>query len=446
MDKKILKTDRFPFNWIEMGKDPLKFFASRTLKHNDMVDVGFFPGVATYILTNPDFIEHVLVKNNRNYIKSKSYLAVKRLLGNGLLTNEGEFWKRQRRIAQPAFHRKVLAGFTDSIQDITKELSTQWQENMKAGQAVINIADEMMKLTTRITSRLLFGTDISNKEEDVVHWVGEVNHCASNMIKVPLLIPLWIPTPNNRRFIKGRDALFKIIEDIISKRRSSKENSYNDLLQMLMDARDEDTGEGMSDEQLRDEVITLFLAGSETSSNAMTWTLYLFNQNRDKEEKAREEICSILKRGLNGLEAMKEMRYLSACMNESLRIFPPAWFLGREALEDDTIDGYKIPKGAQLYIPVHGLHVNPAWWSQPDKFIPERFEETSDRPKYAYFPFGGGPRLCIGVELAKMEILFSLFKLLQEFEFENINDNATPEALITLRPKNGLLMKVKKRG
>ncbi|MFN6946574.1 MAG: cytochrome P450 [Cytophagaceae bacterium] len=440
--KKIPKTDSIPFNWIELGKDPRSFFTSRVLKHKEIIDVGFFPGLGTYLLCDPEYIEHVLVKNNKNYKKAKSYEPVKLLLGNGLLTSDGEFWKRQRRIAQPAFHKKVLAGFTDAITEIVEELCLQWEKQLAQGREELNIADEMMKLTVRITSRLLFGADIANKEERIIFLIGELNESTIKMLKIPLMIPLWIPTPNNFKFTKYRKEIYGIVNEIITKRRNIKDTNNEDLLQMLMDARDEETGEGMSDEQLRDEVLTLFLAGSETSSNALSWTLYLFNKQRDKEEIARNEMDTIIDKGLTGLEAMREMRYLSLCMQESMRIYPPAWFISREAIHEDNIDGYVIPKKSQLYISIHGMHNHPEYWGDPENFRPERFEEEHSRPKYAYFPFGGGPRLCIGAELARMEILMTLFKLLERFRFRNSDENVKPEALITLRPKNGLKMKI----
>ncbi|MFN6946577.1 MAG: cytochrome P450 [Cytophagaceae bacterium] len=444
MNKTIPKIDKFPSNWLKLAKKPLLYFTERTLKNRNIVDLNLFLTVESYLLCEPEYIEHVMVKNNKNYKKGRSYEPLKLILGNGLLTSEGDFWKRQRRIAQPAFHKKVLAGFTESISNIVSEMIARWDKSIKEGNDTLNIADEMMKLTVHITSKLLFGADISGKEDRVLFLVGDLNERSINMLKTPVRIPLWLPTPGNLQYKKNRSELFEIINEIILKRRKSPEGEHHDLLQMLMDATDEETGEQMTDLQLRDEVITLFLAGSETSSNALAWTFHLFCQNRDKEEKARMEIDQILVKGLSGLEALRELRYLNMVMQESMRIFPPAWFISREALNDDEIDGYKIPKKTQVYISIHGMHNHPRYWEEPEKFIPERFEQN-DRPKYAYFPFGGGPRLCIGIELARMEVILGLFELLQEYTFEQIDKIVEPEPLITLRPKNGLHLKISKR-
>lgn len=443
MFKVVKKLIAIPFRWREISQNPLLFFTKRTVTNNEIIDLELFPHFKTFLLCKPEYIEHVLVKNNRKYHKSKAYKFLKIVLGNGLLTSDGEFWRRQRRIAQPAFHKQVLASFTKEIESLADNVVTRWNRSLEEGNEVLNIADEMMKLTVSITANLLFGADISKKEERILFLVGEINEKTSNFLKSPVIVPLWIPTPGNKIFNKQLDELNQIINEIIETRRKNPAAKRNDLLQMLMDSEDEETGEKMNDQQLKDEVMTLFLAGSETSSNALAWTLLLLSNYHKENNKVLDEIHSVVSEGLSGLDALKSLKYLNLVMQEALRMYPPAWILAREAIQDDEIGGIKIKKGSQVYISIHGMHQHPKYWNEPEKFIPERFNDNQ-RPKYSYFPFGGGPRFCIGAELAKMEIILTLYKLLQHFKFQNINDVVFPEPLITLRPKNGLYLKISK--
>ncbi|MDQ3395855.1 MAG: cytochrome P450 [Bacteroidota bacterium] len=434
---------KMPLIWKEISKDILQFFTIRTIKGDKIQPLGLFPHIDTYLISSAEDIEYVLVKNNRNYTKGMVYKFLQIVLGKGLLTSEGDFWRRQRRIAQPAFHRQVVASFTDEIEQLAESVISRWKVSLNSGADVLNIADEMMKLTVSITANLLFGTDISGKESRVLYLVGDLNEKLSNFLKTPMPLPLWVPTKHNRDFRERIDELNIIITDIIEKRRNSA-TKRPDLLQMLMDVEDEETGERMNDVQLKDEVMTLFLAGSETSSNALAWTLHLLCNNSLELRKVLEEIDRLKSEGAKGLVALKNLNYLNQVIQESLRLYPPAWILSREAINEDVVGGQKISKGAQIYISIHGMHRHPKYWNDPEKFSPSRFKEAN-HAKYSFFPFGGGPRLCIGAELAKMEILLSLYKLLQEFNFEPTSKTINPEALITLRPKNGLFLKISSR-
>lgn len=435
------KVARKPVNWIEIAKDPSAFIDEKLYANKTIVDLNIYFGWKSYLLCNPDEIEYVFVRNQKNYCKGRLYDALRLSLGNGLVVSEGDFWKKQRRLMQPAFHKQILAGFAGEIERITGEMVATWKKRIQEGHSVFNVSDEMMKLTLNVALKLLFGSDIEGREERVLYLLNDLNERTIGKLKAPYNLPYWLPTPNNVKFKKHLEELHQIIEEIIQKRRLVSASEKKDLLQLLIDATDEDSGERMTEQQLKDEALSLFIAGSETSATTLAWTLCLFTENPSSLLKAQAEIDRLSVEGISGLDALRNMTYMNMAMQESMRIYPPVWMITREAIDEDVISGCKIEKGAQLYIPVRGMHNHPAYWYQPDKFSPERWQET-DRPKFSYFPFGGGPRLCIGAELAKMEILLALYTLLTEFEFKKIDEVVVPEPLITLRPKGGLHMKV----
>jgi cytochrome P450 len=287
--------------------------------------------------------------------------------------------------------------------------------------------------------------------EDKAQIVGEeitrLNNYAVDKINSPFPIPHWIPTPLNRKERKSLDTLDKVIFEIINTRRKSKEQK-DDLLSMLLDVKDEDTGERMSDKQLRDEVMTIFIAGNETSSNALTWTLYLLSQNPEIEKRFVQEIKERFADKPITTQSIMEFHYSRMILEESMRLYPPAWIVGRRPLEDVEIEGYQIPKDTNILMPVFYLHKNPLYWQEPDKFDPERFapEIRNNIDRFVYLPFGGGPRMCIGNHFALLEMQIVITMLYSRFTFELQKDFVVElDPLVTLRPKNGLMMKVMKR-
>ena len=397
------------------------------------------------IVHHPDYIKYVLQDNNRNYVKSFGYEVLKMLLGNGLLTSEGEFWKKQRRLIQPAFSRERLASLTKIMTDCVEELMNDLEK--KCGKGSFNIQKEMMAFALNVVARSLFSSDV----KDLISQVGDnmdvANEAAIDRIRDPFRLPPWVPTLKNVREKRAIQSLDKIIMKIIDDRRKTNVER-EDLMGMLMAAQDEETGERMDDRQLRDEAMTLFLAGHETTALALTWLCYCLHKNPEVERKVFEEARQTLNGRIPGHGDFQKLDYTRQVIEEGMRLYPPAWMVGRKALEDDEIGGFRVPKGYNLLMPTFIVHRDPQWWDEPEKFKPERFEKekVKDRHRFAYFPFGGGQRLCVGNNFAIMEMMLAVSMLIQKFHFR-LADGFEPgiDPLITLRPKGGMMMEVEKR-
>ncbi len=421
-------------NLLEFDRDPLKFLLRCTREYGDVVYLSAL-GVPLYLINHPDMIERVLVTNNRNFIKDKGMRirSLRRLFGNGLLTSEGEFWIRQRRLAQPAFHRERIAAYGEVMVESTERMINNW----RAGETR-DIHQDMMHLTLEIVVKTLFGGDSSVESNDVGQAIDVIaNHFASQSVYV---MPLsFLPTPGQLRLERAIKQLDKIIHQIIRMRRDSLQER-NDLLTLLLQAQDED-GSRMTDRQLRDEVMTLFLAGHETTALALSWTWYLLAQHPEVESKLVNELKEALDGRSPTVADLQRLRYTEMVIKESMRLYPPAWVLGREAIKGFEINGVSIPSGAQLMISPWLMHRDPRYFDQPEAFRPERWanEQIKQLPKYAYFPFGGGPRLCIGNTFAMMEATLILATITQRFHLELApNQQVLPLPSITLRPKNGV--------
>jgi cytochrome P450 len=415
-------------------------------KYGDLVSLTL-PFTRIVIAARPEFAKYVLVDNNKNYRKSLAYDMIKLLLGNGLLTSEGEFWKKQRRLAQPAFHKQKLADLTAMM----VRRSAQEVDNLKAkadSGEYFDITPLMTTLTLEIISEAIFSNGVNDKADLVSQQITLLNQYATDKLNSPIRLPALFPTPANINERKAIKILDKIIYDIIDERRRDGV-SKSDLLSMLLDARDEETGEAMDNKQLRDEVMTIFIAGNETTANAMAWTLYLLSQNPEAEAKMIREIDEKLDAGVE-LDFMNVLgfQYVRQVIDESMRLFPPAWVVGRRNYQDDEIGGYRIPKNTNVLVPIMYFHRSEKYWDEPLKFKPERFapDKKNSIDRYVYFPFGGGPRLCIGNNFALMEMQIILIQMYRKYKFRlQPGFAAEPEPLITLRPKNGMVMKIEKR-
>ena len=393
------------------------------------------------LITEPDYVKYVLQENNRNYLKSEGYKVLKLFLGEGLLTSEGDFWRHQRRLAQPAFHRKKLALLSQDMAYESEMMAREWEEKGKKGPFEVNISDEMSRVTMKIVARALFGTEVDSVIDAVSDSITFLNEAGIHRILHPFTSPpLWVPTSRNREFNLHAKRMDDIIYGFIVERRKNPEDRH-DLLQMLLDAKDEDTGEGMSDRQLRDEVMTIFVAGHETTAMAMSWTFYLLTQNPWAWEKVREEANSVLGDRFPTLEDLRNLPYTRMVIDETMRLYPPAWLVGRKPIAGDTIDGFPLPKKCNVLMGTYLIHRRPDLWPDPEKFDPERFtpDKVKARHRYAYFPFGGGPRLCIGNNFALMEMHLLLAALAPRFKPEMAQDHdPVAEPYITLRPRGGI--------
>lgn len=424
--------------------DPIGGMMRGKREYGDVVRFRLGPRSA-YLLSHPDFIKYVLQDNNKNFDKrTRGYDALRTLLKDGLLTSEGAFWLRQRRIAQPAFHRDRIQTFATTMTSLTEELLESWRARMKASTPVeLDVSQEMMRLTLRIVGLTLFSTDISEDAPEVgAALTVALEHANEDITKI-LEIPHFIPTPRNLRLKRAVRTLEGLVDRLIAERRGQTAGAPQDLMTMLMQARDEETGEGMSDEQLRYEVMTLAAAGHETTANGLTWSWYLLSKYPDAWRHLREELDAVLGGRTPGIEDLPRLPYTAGVIHESLRLFPPAWVISRSVIADDEIGSYPIRAGSYIFVSPYLVHRDPRWWTDPEGFDPVRFSPDSgvERPRFAYFPFGGGPRQCIGNRFAEMEMQLVLATLAQHVHLELVPGHpVVPTPTITLRPKHGMRM------
>jgi enediyne biosynthesis protein E7 len=428
------------WNTIKFARRTLSFLQELRERYGDLVTLPTVVGSWTLVF-HPDGVRHVLQENHFNYRKGGvSNQALSLTLGNGLLTNNGDSWRQQRRLIQPLFHRERIAGWGRLMTDS----ALAWLDEIKTQQP-LDLFQEMSSLTLNIVCKALFGADMLAYKEQVFQASSAINRLEAQALYVPGL--LFLPTPQRRRLYEARATVYTIVDALIKKRRESSTES--DLLTLLLQAQDAETGLGMTDEQVRDEVMTLLAAGQETTANALCWTLVLLSQHPDIEARLREEYQQVLGGRAPQVEDLPQLKLSRMVLEESMRLYPPAWAFARSAINEDEIGGYTIPRGAYVLLFPATTHRHPDFWEQPDVFDPERFapSRSDGRHRFAYFPFGGGPRLCIGNQFALTEAQLILATILPRYQFRLLpGANVVPEPLITLRPRGGLLMTLHRQG
>ncbi len=391
------------------------------------------------VLQEPEFVQEILVNQAHHFVKERTQRRMKILLGEGLITSDGETHKRQRRIAAPAFHRRRIQAYGAVMVERAAAMRDTWQPGV-----VTDIAAGMMRLTLEVVARTLFNTDVT---EDVLRINDEVN-AIMRLYNFLVALPraesyLQWPVPGLMRFRRARRALDTVVHRLIAQHRADGVDR-GDLLSMLMAARDDEADHsGMTDTQLRDEVITIFLAGYETVANALTWTWYLLAQNPQAEARMHAEIDAVLAGRLPTLEDLPQLRYTEMVLAESMRLYPPAWAMGRQAICDVEIGPYKLPRGTYFFFSQYIIHRSERYFPDQLKFDPERFtpEAKANRPRFAYFPFGGGSRQCIGEGFAWMEGVLILATIAQRWRFRLVpGQHIEVQPKITLRPKTGILV------
>jgi cytochrome P450 len=426
-------------NLWQVIQHPLSFPSRMARQYGDVVraSVG---RLVFYMLTHPDHIEYVLRNNYRNFSKDKGTRVLTGLLGEGLLTSEGDLWRRERRLCQPAFQLDQIEKYSEVMVAYTERMLGDWRPGQTR-----DIHADMMKLTLEIVAQTLFSASVEGKAEVV----GKALDVAMKYYASPVIWFPWLqklPTPGNRRFRKAVDQLNAVIYETISKRRAG-ETKGNDLLARLLSARDED-GSQMSDQQVRDELITLFLAGHETTALALSFSLYLLAQHPEVEARLFAELDQILKDRLPTFLDVPRLRYTEWVVKESMRLYPPAPGIGREALCDCEIGGYFVPRGTQIALLQWVVHRDPRWFEDPESFKPERWDNDLAKrlPRCAYFPFGDGPRICIGSQFAMIEAVLILAAVARRYCF-SLAPGFKLELLpsVTLRPKTGVKMVVQVR-
>lgn len=421
----------------ELRRDPLEFLVSCARDYGDVARYRVLH-VDACLLSHPDDIETVLHTNSQNFVKGRSLRASRALLGNGLLNSEGEVWRRQRRMVQPAFQRDRIAVHGSVIVDHTRRLIDAWRPG-----ETLDVHQAMTRLTMQIITEALFGARVEREAEEVIAAL----HVFHEQYRAGLLLSARIPTPGNLRLKRAVRRLDGIIYRIIGERRADREET-SDWLSLLLRAQD-DTGGRMTDRQLRDEVMTLFVAGHETLAASLSWTFYLLSEHPAVEAKLAAEIEAVLGGRTPTVADLPQLKYAERVVKESLRLYPPAWALSRMALRDCTLGGYRVPAGASVTMSQWIVQRDPRYFDRPAEFDPDRWtdEFTQRLPRFAYFPFGGGPRVCIGASLALMEAVLIVATVVQCYRLTLAPGHSVEMwPTLTLQPKHGMKMIVSDRG
>lgn len=390
------------------------------------------------LLSHPDDIEQVLVAENRHFVKNYAMRFLRPLLGRGLLLNEGPDWLRQRRLIQPAFLRPRVEEHIPAMVACTRQMLARWQPGR-----VVDFSAAMLRLTMTIGSRTLLGVDAGGRFREVVQCLETVLDDFLRRMGRPLVLPPWVPTPGNLRLRRAIRRLDQILQQLIDRRRD--EPASDDALSLLVRARDEVDGGGLSDRQLRDEVMTLFLAGHETTANALTWTWHLLSQHPQVQAEVRREACQVLGEADPTPADLAHLKYTECVVREALRLYPPAYVIGRRPLADLTIGRHFIPAGTNVLMSQWIVHRDPRWFDDPLQFRPQRWADglAGRIPKYAYFPFGGGPRLCIGNTFAMVEAVLVTAMIARRLLLAPTQDARVPLLpAVTLRPAVPILLRV----
>jgi cytochrome P450 len=427
---------------FEPKGDTITYLTKCTREYGDIVFFRFL-GVPACYLSKPEYIESVLVTQNNNFVKSKDYRAMRRVLGNGLLLSEGEFWRRQRKLIQPAFHQEKITAYAQIMVDHTQRMLETWSDGQ-----TLDMHEAMMRLTLGIVAKTLFDANVSHEAEDVDAALAVLMGKFLRQAGMALLLPRWFPLPTSQLLKRAVGRLDKVIYGIIEQRRASGQMS-GDLLSAFLQTRD-DEGVGMTDRQLHDEIMTLFLAGHETTANVLSWAWLLLGQNPEVEQRLIEELDRVLKGKIPTPADLPRLIYTDMVLRESMRLYPPVWVIGRRALSAFRLGEYEIPANTNMLISQYLMHRDSRFFPEPERFDPERWRAGDPRaaslPRFAYFPFGGGPRVCIGAAFGMMEAVLLLATIAQRFKNEVApGEKVSMQPSVTLRPRNGIPVKLKRR-
>src|SRR3984893_16986031 len=422
-----------------LNDTPLEYFTKLAREYGDVSGIRVL-NFRTIFINHPDLIEEALVTNARKYIKGRVLRANRHVFGEGLLSSEGEFWLRQRRLAQPAFHRGRVASYAATMVEYTERMLSGWGDGEER-----DAHQEMMRLTLQIVGKTLFDADVERDAKDVGKSLEQLLEIGANFRRA-IFVPHWLPTPTNLRVKREVAQIEKILYRIIGERRASGRDA-GDLLSTLLSAQDED-GSRITARQLRDEAVTLFLAGHETTASTLSWTWWLLAKNPAVEAKLHAELDAFLGDRAPSLDDLPRLAYAGHVITESLRLYPAAWGMARLVVEDHEIAGYPVTKGMGVAMVQWVVHRDPRWDDAPDEFRPERWENDlwKQLPRFAYFPFGGGPRQCIGNAFALMEATLILATIARKFRLRLVaNHPVAPLASITLRPRHGVRVVLESR-
>ena len=429
-------------------RDPLNWMPKWIEEHGEIYRLKSPLGQAT-IVGSPELARQVLVDRYAHYQqKSQAYIVLRILMGNGLVTSAGEFWRGQRKLVQPAFHRRRLDALFSMMVERTNEFVARFRAVADSGET-IDLATPLSELTLDVISRAMFSSDVQGAAADVSRHIAILNAYALHLLRHPwlFLLPKRIPTPFTYRPVHALNSMHRIVHGIIQARRRGT-GTHDDLLSMLLSAREEGTGRRMTNQQLRDEVMTIFVAGHETTANAMAWLLYLVSQHPEVEEKMLSDVDTHWPAdGLNS-QNIFAFTYVRQVIEESLRVYPTIWSVGRRCTEEDTLGGYQIPVGMNVVVPIFHFHWSERYWPEPKRFDPSRFapERRPSADSMTYFPFGAGPRSCVGNHFALQELMIMTVLFYRHYRFRVAPGfKVERDPLITLRPKHGMQMVLQKR-
>jgi cytochrome P450 len=435
-----------PQTWLfgnlrEFSRDQLGALTRWKREYGDFVEARF--GARRVVFANhPDLVEEVLVKQNRKFIKHFRLRRTRRVLGQGLLTSEGEFWRSQRRLAQPAFHRERITTYARLMVEYTERMLETWSPGQ-----VRDVQDDMMRLTLEIVAKTLFDAEIRGATADASGAMETLMRSFIARTGSLVTPPHWVPTLLNIRVERAIRRLERILAAIITERRARGEDR-GDLLSMLLHAQDEESGRRMSDQQLRDEVMTLFMAGHETTANTLAWVWFLLSEHPDVEARLHVEVDRVLGGRPPTVADLPRLGFTENIITEALRVYPTVWMIGREAIDPVELDGFQIPAGTTVFMAQWVVHRDSRWYDDPEVFRPERWEGGLIQRihRYAYFPFGGGPRICIGNQFAMMEATLILATIARMYRIRLAPDAViAPLPTATLRPAHGVKVILSRR-
>jgi cytochrome P450 len=422
----------------EARRDTLGYLFRSARRYGDVFRSHVGPQV-THLVTHPDGVKHVLVDHQKNYPRSWIYRHTRLVIGNGLVATEGEVWRRQRQMLQPAFQPQRIAQLAGAMTAVTAEMLDDWR--MASNGQPLDVFQEMIGLTLNIVGRALLGVDLAQDRDVITRTVLTALLYLEFRITHLFSPPVWVPTLRNLRFQRAMRSLDEVVFRIIRERREG--GPTNDMLSMLMALRDEETGAGLSDQEIRDQVNTFIGAGHETTAVALTWTWYLLSQHRDVQERVRDEVRSVLGDRVPTVADLPRLALTRRVIEESMRLYPPVYAVAKDVVSDDVIGGYRIPARSMILLSQYITHRHLEFWDDAERFDPDRFlpERVAARPRFAYFPFLGGPHHCIGSEFAMMEAMLIVAMTLQRFRLR-LTPGAVvePESKLTLRPRGGLSM------
>jgi cytochrome P450 len=423
----------------QLNGDRLGMMSSAAERYGDAVRIAVGPKTL-YLFNHPDHARHVLADNAANYHKGIGLVQAKRALGDGLLTSEGELWKEQRKIIRPVFQQKRIAQQAGIVADEAAKLVERLRSH--TGGSPVDVVEEMTGLTLGVLGRALLDADLG-AFDTVGHSFEAVQEQAMFEMVTLGMVPMWVPLPKQLRFRKAREDLQRVVDHLVADR-AARPRDGDDVVSRLIASTSQEADRRVGEQRMRDELVTLLLAGHETTASTLSWAFFLLDKHPEVLYRLRTEAADVLGDRLPVYEDLKRLTYTSMVVSEVMRLYPPVWILTRQAQQADVVGGYHVPAGADVVVCPYALHRNPEFWPQPERFDPERFDPAGSRPPgYAYIPFGAGPRFCVGNTLGLMEAVFVLAMVARDLRLSNVaGHQVVPEGMLSLRARGGLPMTV----